>query len=76
MLEVFYEKNAKKNGQKHHSCDRLILSVFLGVAPGEIQMSANLGMPVDSVVNDNKTPNDQEHNPIQDYEGDSCGPNP
>jgi len=79
MLEMFYEKNSKKkeNGQKHHSCDRLILSVFLVFAPREVQMSANIGIPVDSVVvNDNKTPNDQKHNPIQDYEGERGRPNP
>ena len=40
-------------------------------------MSANLGMPVDSiVVNDNITPNDQKHKPIQQNEGDHRGPNP
>ena len=40
-------------------------------------MGANIGMPVDSiVVNDNITPNDQKHKPIEDYEGKSRGPNP
>ena len=77
MLEVFYEKSEKKNGQKHHSCNLLIISLFLRVTPGEIQMSANLGMPVDSIViNDNITPNDQKHKPIQQNEGDHRGPNP
>lgn len=40
-------------------------------------MSANLGMPVDSiVVNDNIPPNDQKHKPVKDYEGDGGHPNP
>ena len=40
-------------------------------------MSANLGMPVESiVVNDDITPNDQKHKTIQKYEGARRGPNP
>ena len=40
-------------------------------------MSANLGMPVESiVVNDDITPNDQKHETIQEYEGARRGPNP
>ena len=76
MLEVFDEKS-EKNRQKHHFCDRLVLSVFLGLIPREIQMGANIGMPVDSiVVNDKITPNDQKHKPIEHYEGEGRRPNP